>query len=142
MWRCAVAEVVSEQRRILDLLAAGQLKAGEAAELLEALKAGPPVPPGASSAPAAPRGIARVLRISIYSADSTDESTLNLNIPLGLAKFAERFIPKEARAHLDKQGIDLDELLDSLDGDFPSGPLVNIEASDSTDEVTITIEVV
>ena len=138
-----MAEVASEQRRILDLLAAGQVSVDEAAELLEALKAsGPPTPPGAPPPPAAPRGIARVLRISIYSADSSDESTLNLNVPLGLAKFAERFIPKEARAHLVNQGINLDELLGSLDGDFPSGPLVNIEASDSTDEVTITIEVV
>ncbi|CAN5887307.1 hypothetical protein BH24DEI2_BH24DEI2_00550 [soil metagenome] len=135
-----VAEVVSEQRRILDLLAAGQLSVDEAAELLEALGSlsAPPPPP----APPAPKGIARVLRISIHSEDSTDESTLNLNVPLGLAKFAERFIPKEARAHLDRQGIDLDELLGSLDGNFPSGPLVDIQASDSTDEVTITIEVV
>ena len=136
-----MAEVASEQRRILDLLAAGELTADEAAELLEALDvmgAPPPPPP----APPKPKGIARVLRINIHSVNSTDESTLNLNVPLGLAKFAYRFIPKEARGHLDNQGIDLDELLGSLDGDFPSGPLVSVEAGGATDEVTITIEVV
>ena len=135
-----MAEPMTEQRRILDLLVAGELTADEAAQLLEALgsASAPPPPP----APPAPKGIARVLRISIYASDSTDESTLNLNVPLGLAKFAERFIPKEARAHLDRQGIDLDELLGSLDGNFPSGPLVDIQAGGATDEVTVTIEVV
>ena len=135
-----MAEPMTEQRRILDLLVAGELTADEAAQLLEALGSAstPPPPP----APPAPKGIARVLRISIYASDNTDESTLNLNVPLGLAKFAERFIPKEARAHLDRQGIDLDELLGSLDGNFPSGPLVDIQAGGATDEVTVTIEVV
>lgn len=132
-----MAEVASEQRRILDLLAAGQLSVDEAAELLEALQAS-----AAPAPPTAPRGIARVLRISIHSEDADDESTLNLNVPLGLAKFAERFIPKEARARLDRQGVDLDELLGSLDGNFPSGPLVDIQAGGASDEVTITIEVV
>ena len=132
-----MAETMSEQRRILDLLVAGELTADEAAQLLEALGSASAPPP-----PPAPKGIARVLRISIYASDSTDESTLNLNVPLGLAKFAERFIPKEARAHLDRQGIDLDELLGSLDGNFPSGPLVDIQAGGATDEVTVTIEVV
>ena len=51
---------MTEQRRILDLLVAGELTADEAAQLLEALGSTPAPPP--PPAPPAPKGIARVLR--------------------------------------------------------------------------------
>ena len=130
-----------ERRRILDMLAAGQISADQAAELLEAIG------PGAGAGTPAPKakGTARLLRISIDTTrpDGSKEATVRVNVPLGLAKFAGRFLPPEARAQLEEQGIDLSSLLDSLDTDVPGGRLVDIDATDDGKGTTakIVIEV-
>jgi hypothetical protein len=131
----------AERRRILDLLAAGQISADQAAELLEA------VGPGGGSPPAAPvKGIARLLRISVDATrpDGSKEATVRINVPLGLARFAGRFLPPDARRELEGQGIDLSSLLESLNGDVPDGRLVDIDATDEEKGTTakIVIEVV
>ncbi len=131
-----------ERRRILDMLAAGQISADQAAELLEAV--GPGTAP---SSPAAPvKGIARMLRISVDATrpDGTKEATVRVNVPLGLARFAGRFVPPEARRELEGQGIDLSSILDSLNTDVPDGRLVDIDATDEEKGTTakIVIEVV
>ena len=131
-----------ERRRILDMLAAGQISADQAAELLEAV--GPGGAPSAAVAPA--KGIARLLRISVDATrpDGSKEATVRVNVPLGLAKFAGRFLPPEARKELEGQGIDLSTLLDSLNADVPDGRLVDIDATDEEKGTTakIVIEVV
>jgi len=131
-----------ERRRILDMLAAGQISADQAAELLEAV--GPGSAPAAAAPPA--RGIARMLRISVDATrpDGSKEATVRVNVPLGLAKFAGRFLPPEARRELEGQGIDLSSLLDSLNTDVPDGRLVDIDATDEEKGTTarIVIEVV
>lgn len=131
-----------ERRRILDMLAAGQISADQAAELLEAV--GPGSAPASSAPPA--RGIARMLRISVDATrpDGSKEATVRVNVPLGLAKFAGRFLPPEARRELEGQGIDLSSLLDSLNTDVPDGRLVDIDATDEEKGTTarIVIEVV
>ncbi|HKI59368.1 MAG TPA: hypothetical protein VKA00_09150 [Trueperaceae bacterium] len=131
-----------ERRRILDMLAAGQISADQAAELLEAIG-----PSGRSEAPAAKaKGTARLLRISIDATkpDGSKEATVRVNVPLGLAKFAGRFLPPDARTQLEGQGIDLATLLDSLDTDVPGGRLVDFDAVDEDKGTTakIVIEVV
>ena len=129
-----------DRRRILGLLEAGEISADEAAELLEALRGftAPPTPP----APPEPKGVARGLRVSINASDAADASTVNFSVPIALAKFAGKFIPRDAKAQVEKQGVDLTELLGSLDSDLPPGPLLNVKAGEGAEEVTITIEVV
>lgn len=131
-----------ERKRILDMLAAGQISTDQAAELLEAI--GPAAE--APSAPAKPGGTARLLRISVDATrpDGNKEATVRVNVPLGLAKFAGRFLPPEARSQLEEQGIDLSTLLDSLNSDVPGGRLVDIDAVDDDKGTTakIVIEVV
>ena len=124
------------------MLAAGQISADQAAELLEAVG-----PASAPSAPAVPaKGIARMLRISVDATrpDGSKEATVRVNVPLGLARFAGRFLPPEARRELEGQGIDLSSLLDSLNSDVPDGRLVDIDATDEEKGTTarIVIEVV
>lgn len=132
-----------ERRRILDMLAAGQISAEQAAELLEAM--GPPPETASASAPAK-KGIARLLRISVDATrpDGSKEATVRVNVPLGLARFAGRFLPPEARRELEGQGIDLSDLLDSLNADVPDGRLVDIDATDEDKGTTakVVIEVV
>lgn len=131
-----------ERRRILDMLAAGQVSVDQAAELLEAIGPGR----GAEAAAPRARGTARMLRISVDATrpDGGKDATVRVNVPLGLARFAGRFLPPDARAELERQGIDLAALLDSLDTDVPGGRLVDIDASDEGTGTTakVVIEVV
>jgi hypothetical protein len=133
-----------EQRRVLDMLAAGQINAEQASKLLAALRgpAAPPPPPP----PAARRGTARLLRISIDAGEEAggERAKIRVNVPLGLAKFASRFMPAEARRELESQGIDLNELIDAITTETPEGPLVDIDVDDDSGEkrAKIMIEVV
>jgi hypothetical protein len=128
-----------ERRRVLDMLAAGTISVEDAANLLKALGASgsagvaAPEPPPAP-APPRPKGPARLLRV-VIDADK-DESgggaaKVRVNVPLSLAKFAMRFMPPEARAELDTQGIDLAKLLEELGDEVPEGRLVDIETDPS-----------
>ena len=161
-----MAEAASEQRRILDLLASGQLTVDEAAELLEALKGAaspfePPAPPGpprprglvvngdgasARQVLSRSRGLARMLsiRIETDSDDGGEQSKISVNVPLGLAKFAGKLLPADAKSHLERQGVDLQELLEALDGDVSEGRLIDIEAKqdDGGYKAKIVIEVI
>ncbi len=140
-------EAASEPRRILDLLAAGQISTEEASELLEALRGSETLPgPPAAPQPPKPRGIARQLHIRIETDgdDGAQQSRISVNVPLGLAKFAGKLLPADAKEQLERQGIDLGELLASLDGDIPEGPLVDIEAreDDGAHRAKLVIEVI
>jgi hypothetical protein len=137
--------VRDEQRKVLDMLAAGQITADQAAALLAALAdSTPPPPPAAAGLPR--RGTARMLRISVDAADEDggDRAKIRVNVPLGLAKFASRFMPAEARRELEGQGIDLGELINAISTETPEGPLVDIDVDDERGEkrAKIIIEVV
>ena len=125
----------SEQRQILELLAAGQLDVKEAEGLLDALST---LPLG-ESRPAASVS-AQLLRITVQTEDTVK---VKVNVPLSLAKFAVQFLPKDARRELELQGIDLSALVDSLEDGFPEGRLVDVEAysEERDEEVNIVIEV-
>jgi hypothetical protein len=120
--------VHEERKKVLDMLAAGQVTVDQASELLRALGEGaaPPGPP-----PPAPvrTGTARLLRISIDARDGGDgeRAKVRVNVPLGLAKFASRFLPAEARSELEAQGIDLTELITAISTETPEGRLVDID---------------
>jgi hypothetical protein len=136
----------SERQRILDLLADGRISADDAAKLLTAL--GDTRAPGTPPPRPARRGTSRTLRVSIDAFDdegSDKKAKIRVNVPIGLAKFASRFMPPEARAELDAQGIDLQALLEGLGEEVPDGPLVDIDVDDGKDGRTrakIIVEVV
>ena len=120
-----------EHKRILQMLAEGQITAEEAAELIEALEDAPRV----QARPAS--GRARLLRIYVHDPD--DATEVKVNLPLALARFALKFIPEEQRAQIAEAGFDLDELLASLKSETPEGRLVELEQGDGT---RVIIEVV
>ena len=119
------------RRRILDMLAAGDIGADDAAKLLAAL--GGERAPGQAPASLKPRGTARTFRIAIDAFDDEDgrkKAKVRVNVPIGLAKFASRFMPPEAKRELEAQGIDLVELLQGLGDEVPEGPLLDIDVDD------------
>ncbi len=125
---------MSEKRKILEMLASGQVNVEQAENLLAAIES--------PQVEAKPKGAAKLLRISV---DAEPETAVRLNIPAPLAKFALQFVPKDVRGELEDQGINLAELLDglleTLKGDLPDGRLVDIEASEGGNHVKVTIDI-
>ncbi len=130
-----------EGKQILQLLAEGKIDVEQAYRLLRALgdvderaprpprePSPPPGPPGP------PGGRGRILRIRVTE---DGEQKVNVAIPLAIARIGKMKLASSGlvRGHLGKFGIDLDELLKSVD--FP-GKIVDI--ADDEDRVEIYVE--
>ncbi len=128
-----------EGRQVLKLLAEGKIDTEQAYRLLRALgdvedrpagpRVSPPPPP-----PGAPGGRGRILRIRVTEAG---EQKVDVAIPLAIARIGKMKLASSGlvRGHLSKFGIDLDELLRSID--FP-GRIVDV--TDDEDRVEIFVE--
>ncbi|HLU82254.1 MAG TPA: hypothetical protein VKZ43_02525 [Trueperaceae bacterium] len=150
-----------ERRRILDLLALGTINVEQAASLLKAL--GPskeetmPLPPAAITqplhhvpqrAPAPPPLQGHKpkfirIRIDASKGDGNKDTKVNVTVPIALAKFALRFVPAEAKAEMQAQGIDVAQLLEGFDSDY-AGKILELHADedDGEDATHIIIEVI
>jgi hypothetical protein len=128
-----------EGKQVLQLLADGKIDSEQAYRLLRALgdidegpRRRPPASPPQPPAPPGARG--RILRIRVTE---DGEQKVNVAIPLAIARIGKMKLASSGlvRGHLSKFGIDLDELLRSVD--FP-GKIVDI--ADDEDRVEIFIE--
>jgi hypothetical protein len=128
-----------EGKQVLRLLAEGKIDSDQAYRLLRALgdvedgtRQPPPPPPPRPGAPPGARG--RILRIRVTE---DGEQKVNVAIPLAIARIGKMKLGSSSlvRGHLAKFGIDLDELLRSID--FP-GRIVDI--ADDEDRVEIIVE--
>ncbi len=82
------------------------------------------------------KGGSRLLKIEV---DSSSGDEVRVNIPLGLANFALKLIPKEAQRAMQEQGLDMASLQEMLRGDdLPNGNFIDISTS-SGDEIRISI---
>ncbi len=130
-----------EQSRILQMVAGGQISPAEAGDLLAALEMSSPpqrsIPkftPPPSTYTARPIS-ARCLTIQVMEGE---HSKVNVRIPLGLARAAERFLPRQAQQYLREQGIELGEMLEGVQGNEDSTTLLEVEDDDK--RVRIAIE--
>ena len=128
-----------EGKQVLRLLAEGKIDSEQAYRLLRALgdiddgaKAPPPPPPPPH--PGHPGARGRILRIRVTEGS---EQKVNVAIPLAIARIGKMKLGSSGlvRGHLSKFGIDLDELLRTID--FP-GRIVDI--ADDEDRVEIFVE--
>ena len=128
-----------EGKQVLRLLADGKIDTEQAYRLLRALgdiddgaKAPPPPLPPPHPGHSGARG--RILRIRVTEGS---EQKVNVAIPLAIARIGKMKLGSSGlvRGHLSKFGIDLDELLRSVD--FP-GRIVDI--ADDEDRVEIFVE--
>jgi hypothetical protein len=137
-----------EGKQVLQLLAEGKIDVEQAYRLLRALgdvddkgareprapfapfPPSPPAPPN----PPGPGGRGRILRIRVTE---DGEQKVNVAIPLAIARVGKMKLASSGlvRGHLGKFGIDLDELLRTVD--FP-GKIVDI--ADDEDRVEIFVE--
>ena len=136
-----------EGKQVLQLLAEGKIDVEQAYRLLRALgdvEEGslrpprapfPPFSPTPPTPPASgPGGRGRILRIRVTEAG---EQKVNVAIPLAIARVGKMKLASSGlvRGHLGKFGVDLDELLRTVD--FP-GKIVDI--TDDDDRVEIFVE--
>jgi hypothetical protein len=133
-----------EGKQVLRLLADGKIDVEQAYRLLRALgdiderprgSAQPnPPPPLAPEPPSAPGGRGRILRIRVTE---DGQQKVNVAIPLAIARMGKMKLASSGlvRGHLAKFGIDLDELLRSIE--YP-GKFVDI--ADDEDRVEIFVE--
>ena len=128
-----------EGKQVLRLLSEGKIDTEQAYRLLRALgdiddgaKAPPPPPPPPH--PGHPGARGRILRIRVTEGS---EQKVNVAIPLAIARIGKMKLGSSGlvRGHLSKFGIDLDELLRTID--FP-GRIVDI--ADDEDRVEIFVE--
>jgi hypothetical protein len=127
-----------ERARILRMVAEGTISPEEATDLLEAVADEP-------QAELVSRPQQRIMapmtagkRLVIEISEGGD-SHVNLRIPLGLARMAGRFVPRQAARHLSEHGIELDELM--VDMGQPSnmdGTILEIHEGDG--HVRIAVE--
>jgi len=139
------ADVPSDEgRQVLKLLAEGKIDVEQAFRLLRALgdiddrprgptPPAPPMPPMAPEPPP-PGTRGRILRIRVTE---NGQQKVNVAIPLAIARMGKMKLASSGlvRGHLSKFGIDLDELLRSID--YP-GKFVDI--ADDEDRVEIFVE--
>jgi hypothetical protein len=118
-----------EKMRILKLLEEKKISSSEAMDLLEAL--GRPAADMAGK-----RG--RALRIRVYE-DGSAEPKVNINVPLGWAKFMAPFIEGKIKAKLADKGYDVDlgKIQEAID---TQEPIKIIDVQDGGDKVEIYIE--
>jgi hypothetical protein len=130
-----------EGKQVLELLAQGKIDAEQAYRLLRALgdvREGPSAPPGPPTmerGPEPPPGTrGRVLRIRV---SEHGKQKVNVAIPLAIARIGKMKLGASGlvRGHLQKFGIDLDELLKEVES---AGRIVDI--NDDEDRVEIFVE--
>jgi acetylornithine deacetylase/succinyl-diaminopimelate desuccinylase-like protein len=145
-----------ERARILRMVAGGKLSPEDAASLLEAVEPEPePQVSSYSIPPEAPYtahegSVEREVRIRgreghrsrppravVIQIKENGENKVNLRIPLGLARAAKKFIPRQAQNYLSGYEIDLQEFLDGAN-DMEGGTI--LEVKDGENRVLIAVE--
>ena len=132
-----------EGKQVLRLLAEGKIDPDQAFRILRALgdipgeeprRPVPPVTPVPPVEPLPPGLKGRILRIQVLSGG---KAKVNIAIPLAIARMGKVKMGASGlvKGHLAKFGIDLDEVLRTVER---SGPIVDI--SDNEDRVLIVVE--
>ena len=63
-----------------------------------------------------------------------------VTIPLGILKLARNFVPKRAKAALEKEGIDLDKIITLADQQESRGVLLEVDDHKKKRRVVVSIE--
>ena len=77
------------------------------------------------------------LKIRVYKTGLTEPETV-VTIPLTVVRMATKLIPKKARAALENEGIDLNEIANLVEKQDLKGELVEVETV--TERIVITVE--
>lgn len=121
-----------EKKQILDLVQEGKISVDEGLKLLEALDSSSQEGQSAPMRHGGRQG--RMLRIRVF--DTEDNTRVNVNLPLALAKVAMKFIPKDVSKQLEDENIDIDQLLATIT-EVNSGKIIDVDSEDAKVEVYV-----
>ncbi|GEM_PF-4582148 len=133
----------SEERDIvLQMLSEGKISPSEAGELLDALdvkEAAPEEPRVARPEPAIKEGRSKAdSRSLMIEVRDGGETRTHVQIPLGLAMAAGKFLPKKTQDYLEQFGIEMDELLENVTEDLArKGPIVDVRDGDTMVQIAV-----
>lgn len=142
--------MTEERMRVLQMIADGKISAEEGAQLLESMGEETADSRNSHTELSSYTGAegqekgglsgikGKKLRIQVRSRE-TGKVKVNLKIPLRLARIAEKFIPKEAKKEMEEQGINISQIVDSLD-ELEDATLVDVSDEDSGEDIRIYIE--
>ncbi len=136
-------DINNEKLRILKMVENGKITAEEGVKLIEAIEdrereetvEGTVV----EEVPNFQKELkGKLLKIRITDIE-TDEVKINLSFPLKFARFAKAMIPHMEKLRLEKEGINLEEILDSI-GSVTEGKIVDIEDKANGHRIEVWIE--
>ena len=132
-----------ERLKILNMVAEGKITAEEGEKLLSAIGQGEEIKKSSAK-----HTMLRV-RVDVKDPDKAEVAKVNVNVPLAIAKKAAgllALVPKEAKAELEKEGIDLNAidlkgLIELFEEGELSEELVNVVTGDETKGATVRVYV-
>lgn len=116
-----------ERMKILKMLEDGKITADEAARLLDALPCEQSGPDKSQSG--------KKIRVRVTD-PKTGKQTANLTVPVGLAKFAVKFIPAKTKQELAAEGIDIDDVISQVMSEN-IGKVVDVESDKGNVQISI-----
>ncbi len=136
----------TSKARILNMLKDGQITVEEAEQLLSALEQPAAAPVTLKDS----RGRkAKKLRVIVDTVDEKQsKAKVNVNVPISLVKtlgpIIAKNLPAEAKEEIDKAGVDLIAIMDSIETLIESGleeDIVNVDIGDGPDMAKVRIYV-
>lgn len=129
--------------KVLEMVREGKISPEDGEKLLSAMGTEAPVKKQGKK-----NSMLRV-RVDVKDPDKKEQARVNVNVPLALAKKAVglmTFIPKEAKADLAEQGINLDEinlkeLIELFEDGEISEELVNVDTGDDNQGAKVRVYV-
>ncbi len=128
---------MEDRTRILNMLKDGTITVEEAEELLRALESNQPAaePAAVPVAMKDTRGRkAKKLRVQVDTGENETKAKVNINVPISLIKTLGPVIvknmPMEAKTEMDKHGVDLVAIMESIETLIESGQeedIVNVD---------------
>jgi hypothetical protein len=116
-----------DRMKILRMIEEGKISADEAAERLDALPCDRPASePGRET---------RRIRVRVTD-PKTGKQTVNLTLPVGLAKFVAKFIPAKTKKELADEGVEIESVLSQVVSDN-TGKIVDVESEGGTVQISI-----
>ncbi len=128
-----------ERMQILKMIENGKISAEEGMKLMEAVDSSQSSDEGATTNVIA-RPRKKKFRIQVFEGDM-NKPKVNVNIPLGLAEIATKFVPKSVQANMNVGGeaFDLREVIQMVQNG-EDGTLLEVEDADDKTRVIISVD--
>ena len=129
-----------EKIKILKMLEEGKITAEDAAKLIEALEKSEKREQSGGNTVETEKNLERGTSLKIKVTDmDTEKVKVNLNIPIKLARFAKTLVPSSEKFNLERHGINLDDLFNTL-GSGKIGKILDVEDEVDRHRVEIWVE--